>query len=98
MPLTSVRPVGPITPKAHVGNIEHATIQLTVNGDVRQKSSIAKLIWNISETIEHLSAAWQLELGDLIFTGTPEGVNAVKSGDVMEGSVAGLASLKVQVR
>jgi fumarylpyruvate hydrolase len=91
-------PVGPITPKAHVGNIEHATIQLTVNGDVRQKSSIAKLIWNISETIEHLSAAWQLEPGDLIFTGTPEGVNAVKSGDVMEGSVAGLAALKVHVR
>lgn len=94
----SSAPMGPITPKAHAGQIEHASIQLTVNGDVRQKSSIEKLIWNISETIEHLSAAWQLEPGDLIFTGTPEGVNAVKSGDVMEGSVAGLASLKVHVR
>jgi len=45
-----------------------------------------------------LSAAWELEPGDLIFTGTPEGVNAVKSGDVMEGSVSGLATLKVHVR
>jgi fumarylpyruvate hydrolase len=90
-------PIGPITPKEHVKGVEHAEIKLDVNGDVRQISNVEKLIWNISETIEHLSAAWQLQPGDLIFTGTPEGVNAVKAGDLMEGSVAGLGSLKVRV-
>ncbi len=90
-------PIGPITPKEHIKGIEHAEIKLDVNGAVRQISNVEKLIWNISETIEHLSAAWQLQPGDLIFTGTPEGVNAVKAGDLMEGSVAGLGSLKVRV-
>lgn len=91
-------PMGTITPKAQATGIEHAAIKLEVNGAVRQQSNIEKLIWNISETIEHLSAAWHLEPGDLIFTGTPEGVNAVKAGDVMEGSVAGLGALKVHLR
>ena len=90
-------PIGPITPKAQAGNVEHAEIKLDVNSATRQKSNVEKLIWNIGETIEHLSAAWQLEPGDLIFTGTPEGVNAVKVGDLMEGAVAGLGSLKVRV-
>jgi len=91
-------PIGPITPKTQVTDIERSVINLDVNGAVRQHSSIEKLIWNISETIEHLSAAWHLEPGDLIFTGTPEGVNAVKAGDVMEGSIAGLGTLKVRVK
>ena len=91
-------PMGPITPKAQATDIAHAAIKLDVNGAARQHSNIEKLIWNISETIEHLSAAWHLEPGDLIFTGTPEGVNAVKAGDLMEGSVAGLGTLKVHVR
>ena len=91
-------PMGPITPKAQATDIAHAAIKLDVNGAARQHSNIEKLIWNISETIEHLSAAWHLEPGDLIFTGTPEGVNAVKAGDLMEGSVAGLGALRVHVR
>ncbi|MDP3226240.1 MAG: fumarylacetoacetate hydrolase family protein, partial [Rubrivivax sp.] len=56
-----------------------------------------KLIWNLAETIEHLSAAWELQAGDLIYTGTPEGVGAVVSGDLMVGSVAGLPDLRIQV-
>jgi fumarylpyruvate hydrolase len=55
------------------------------------------LIWNIGETIEHLSAAWELQPGDLIFTGTPEGVAAVVAGDVMHGAITGLGSLRVKV-
>ncbi len=90
-------PMGPIVPKAQVPGVGTAEIKLEVNGAHRQKSTIDKLIWNISETIEHLSAAWELQPGDLIFTGTPEGVNAVKAGDVMEGSVTGVGSLKVLV-
>ena len=69
----------------------------TVNGTVRQSSNVSKLIWNIAETIEHLSALWELKPGDLIFSGTPEGVAAVVSGDLMEGKVAGVGSLKVKV-
>jgi fumarylpyruvate hydrolase len=55
-------------------------------------------MWKIPEIIEHLSAAWELQPGDLIFTGTPEGVGAVKSGDLMVGAVAGLGELKIQVQ
>jgi fumarylpyruvate hydrolase len=58
---------------------------------------VHKLIWNIAETIEHLSAAWELQAGDLIYTGTPEGVAAVVAGDLMVGGVAGLGELHVQV-
>ena len=58
---------------------------------------MSQLIWNIGEIIEHLSAAWELRPGDLIYTGTPAGVAAVVSGDTMVGSVAGLPTLTVQV-
>jgi fumarylpyruvate hydrolase len=58
---------------------------------------VSKLIWNIAETIEHLSAAWELQPGDLIYTGTPEGVAAVVAGDVLVGSVAGLPELRVRM-
>jgi fumarylpyruvate hydrolase len=90
-------PIGPITPAAQAGDITHAEIALQVNGQDRQRSNVSKLIWNMAETIEHLSAAWELKPGDLIYTGTPEGVAAVVSGDVMVGSVAGLVDLRVQV-
>jgi fumarylpyruvate hydrolase len=91
-------PIGPIVPAAKAGNASAATIELKVNGVVKQTSTTAKLIWNIAETIEHLSSYWRLEPGDLIYTGTPEGVGAVKPGDLMEGSVAGVGTLKIRVR
>ncbi|AEG92882.1 fumarylacetoacetate hydrolase family protein [Ramlibacter tataouinensis] len=91
-------PMGPITPAAQAGNIQQAEIFLQVNGQDRQRSSISKLIWNIAETIEHLSAAWELQPGDLIFTGTPEGVAAVVAGDTLAGGVAGLEPLTVKVQ
>ncbi len=90
-------PIGPITPAAQAPNITHAAIWLQVNGADRQRSEVSKLIWNIAETIEHLSAAWELQPGDLIYTGTPEGVAAVVSGDVLEGHVQGLESIRLQV-
>jgi fumarylpyruvate hydrolase len=91
-------PIGPITPLAQAGDIANAEISLQVNGADRQRSHISKLIWNIAETIEHLSMAWELQAGDLIYTGTPEGVAAVVVGDTLVGHVAGLGSLTVQVR
>jgi len=91
-------PIGPITKAAEAGSVEHAEIRLDVNGQSRQKSTTEQLMWKIPEIIEHLSAAWELQPGDLIFTGTPEGVGAVKSGDLMVGAVAGLGELKIQVQ
>ena len=90
-------PIGPITPAAQAGNVGKAGIWLQVNGVDRQRSNVAQLIWNIAETIEHLSTAWELQPGDLIYTGTPEGVGAVVAGDLMLGSVEGLGTLSVKV-
>jgi len=90
-------PIGPITPKAKAGDVNNAPLDLLVNGQVRQTSSVAKLIWNIAETIEHLSTAWELQAGDLIYTGTPEGVAAVVAGDTLVGQVAGLGTLTVKI-
>jgi fumarylpyruvate hydrolase len=90
-------PIGPITPVAQAGDVAQAEIALEVNGSVRQHSNTSKLIWSIPEIIEHLSAAWELRAGDLIYTGTPEGVAAVAPGDHLHASVAGLAPLRVQV-
>ncbi len=90
-------PIGPIVRAEKVSGIETAAISVTVNGQPRQASHVSKLIWNIAETIEHLSAAWELQPGDLIYSGTPEGVASVKSGDTMVGQVAGLPTLTVQV-
>ena len=90
-------PIGPITPADKAGDVLNAELYLQVNGKDRQRSTVSKLIWNVAETIEHLSAAWELQPGDLIYTGTPEGVAAVVSGDTMVGEVKGLGTLTVKV-
>jgi fumarylpyruvate hydrolase len=90
-------PIGPITPIEQAGDVENAEIWLQVNGKDRQRSNVNKLIWNIGETIEHLSAAWDLAPGDLIYSGTPEGVAAVVKGDTLVGSVGGLTELRLRV-
>lgn len=90
-------PIGPIHPAASVDGIGQARIWIEVNGEPRQDSSIAKLIWNVPETIAYLSRYFELHPGDLIFTGTPAGVGAVVAGDVMHGGVDGLGELRVKV-
>ena len=90
-------PIGPITPAAQAGDVAKAGIWLQVNGKDRQRSNVDKLIWNIGETIEHLSKAWTLQPGDLIYSGTPEGVAAVVAGDTLAGGVDGLVPLTVKV-
>jgi len=90
-------PIGPITPKEAAGDITHATIQLQVNQMVRQNSTVEQLIWNIAETIAQLSAAWELQPGDLIYTGTPAGVAAVVPGDTLKGSISGLTDIELKV-
>ena len=91
-------PIGPITPADQAGDISQAELFVQVNGQDRQRSQVSKLIWNIAETIEHLSAAWELQAGDLIYTGTPEGVAAVVPGDTLSAGVAGLTPIKLTVR
>jgi fumarylpyruvate hydrolase len=90
-------PISPIRPVGKSGLVTSGRIWLKVNGQTRQDSDLGKLIWNVNETIEHLSKYFELQPGDLIYTGTPEGVAAVVPGDVMEGSIDGVGSLKVRV-
>jgi fumarylpyruvate hydrolase len=89
-------PIGPITPADGV-DLTGASIALTVNDVVRQSSTVDKLIWSVAEVIEHLSGLFTLQAGDLIFTGTPEGVAAVQRGDRMHAAVRGLTPIDLQV-
>jgi fumarylpyruvate hydrolase len=91
-------PIGPIHRAASAQPMAAGGIALDVNGVARQSSDVSRLIWSVAESIEHLSRYWTLQPGDLIFTGTPEGVAAVKPGDLMEGRVDGVGTLKVRVR
>jgi fumarylpyruvate hydrolase len=77
--------------------IERGEIALSVNGAVKQKSDVDKLIWNIREIIEDLSRFYHLQAGDLIYTGTPEGVGAVLPGDRIEGHVQGVGTVSLTV-
>ncbi len=77
--------------------IERGAIELQVNGQTKQRSDVDKLIWNIREIIEDLSRFYHLQAGDLIYTGTPEGVGAVVSGDRLEGRVEGVGSVSLTI-
>jgi fumarylpyruvate hydrolase len=90
-------PISPVKPICATGEITAAQIFLNVNGQRRQASDVSKLIWSVDETIEHLSKFYELRPGDLVFTGTPEGVAAVVRGDELEGGVAGVGTLKVRI-
>ena len=87
-------PVGDLVPAA---GRTPGRIELRVNGEVRQSSHLGKLIWTIPETIAYLSHLVRLEPGDLIFTGTPEGVAAVQQGDVLEGTVEDVGSVRTRL-
>jgi fumarylpyruvate hydrolase len=89
-------PVGAMVPAAGI-DCSRGAIELKVNGVVRQSSDLSKLIWSIPETIAYLSKLVRLEAGDLIFTGTPEGVAAVQRGDVLDGRVDGVPPLHVKL-
>ena len=80
--------IGPITPDKAVRGA--GQISLTVNGDTKQKTDIANMIWSIPEIIATLSGFFELQAGDLIYTGTPEGVGAIRVGDVTRIEIEGL--------
>lgn len=90
-------PTGAITRVADAGEWRAAEIALQVNGQRRQHGRIADLIWTVPEILAQLSAAWTLQPGDLVFTGTPAGVGPVNRGDLLEGTVTGLDGLSVRI-
>ncbi len=90
-------PISAIVPAAKIGHPGKGLIELKVNGKVTQTSDLSMLIWSVSETISYLSGLVELAPGDLIYSGTPEGVAAVKVGDVMEGVVEGVGTIRCRV-
>ncbi|MEX0310533.1 MAG: fumarylacetoacetate hydrolase family protein [Tateyamaria sp.] len=90
-------PMSPLTPLSELTSLETGRIWLAVNGTVRQDADIADLIWPVRDHVAYLSQAVTLVAGDLIMTGTPAGVGAVQTGDVMTGGVDGIGEIEVTV-
>ena len=77
--------------------LDKGELVMSVNGEVRQKSDIDQLIWNVRELIADLSKFYHLQPGDLIFTGTPEGVGALQPGDHITGGVKGVGTIDLSI-
>ena len=90
-------PIAPISTVAKTGVVTRGEVALRVNGEVRQHGDLSDMIWDVPHMIEFLSRLYRLEPGDLIFTGTPAGVGPVVVGDRLEGSIAGLAPLAIEI-
>ena len=90
-------PIGTMIRAADLPDPTKGLIELKVNGTVRQTSDLSMLIWSVAETIAYLSKLVTLAPGDLLFSGTPEGVAAVQRGDVLEGVVAGVGTVRTKI-
>jgi fumarylpyruvate hydrolase len=86
-PVAAIRPVSQ-------GHIAQGRIWLTVNGLLRQDADVRQMLWDVPHIIAALSQLYELKAGDLIFTGTPAGVGALKPGDALEGGIEGLEVLR----
>ncbi len=86
-----------IVPASDIGHPSAGRIELRVNGAVKQRADLSQLIHKVPEVIAHLSTFYHLQPGDLIFTGTPEGVGPVVAGDVLHGDVEGVATLTLTI-
>ena len=89
--------ISPIMPAAEIGHPDGGRIELSVNGEQRQDSDLVNLIWSVPEIIAHLSRYYRLEPGDLIYTGTPDGVGPVGPGDHITGSVAAVGEISLTI-
>lgn len=90
-------PLGLIHPAADVGHPDSGRIALTVNGETKQDANINELIWDVPDVIAFLTKLYRLEPGDLIYTGTPQGVGAVEQGDEITVSIDGLTPLTITI-
>lgn len=90
-------PVGPLHPVTQTGVLSSGLITLSVNAAPRQHGDLSDMIWSAPEALAYLSTFFELKAGDLVFTGTPAGVGAVKSGDLISASIAGLGTLQVRI-
>ena len=89
--------VSDVVPAAEIGHPRDGTLELRVNGETKQRSNLSLLIHGVPEIVAHLSTFYHLQPGDVIFTGTPEGVGPVKPGDEIEGSIAGVGTIALRV-
>ena len=90
-------PIGEIAPAARIGHPARGAIVLEVDGTVRQDGDLAMMIWSVAETIAHLSRMVRLEPGDLVFTGTPEGVGRVDRGARLAGRIEGVGTVETRL-
>lgn len=89
-------PITALKPAAKIGHPSKGAIWVKVNGKVKQTGDLADLIWSVPETLAYLSGLVELAPGDLIYTGTPEGVGPVVAGDLLEGHVDGVGDLTIR--
>lgn len=89
--------LSPITPMPADGPVVSGRIELSVNGEIRQSSDLSRMIWNVREIIVDLSRYYRLQPGDLVFTGTPEGVGPVGPGDRLEGAIEGVGEISAVI-
>lgn len=90
--------IGEFLPKSQFSSLENLTFELTNNNLSVQKGNSSFMLWKIDELISYVSQFFTLKIGDIIFTGTPEGVAAVKPDDVLEGFLEGLKLFRIQVK
>lgn len=90
--------IGDFLPKTQFSSLENITFELTNNSKTVQKGSSNMMLWKIDELISYVSQYFTLKIGDIIFTGTPEGVAAVKPDDVLEGFLEGKKLFRIQVK
>ena len=89
--------LGEIVPASEIGHPSEGRIELRLNGETKQQSDLSQLIHNVPAIVAHLSTFYHLEAGDVIYTGTPEGVGPVKPGDTIEGSIAGVGTIALTI-
>jgi 2-keto-4-pentenoate hydratase/2-oxohepta-3-ene-1,7-dioic acid hydratase in catechol pathway len=90
--------IGDFLPKEQFSSLENITFELTNNGKTVQRSDSSYMLWKIDELISYISQFFTLKIGDIIFTGTPEGVASVKADDVLEGFLEGQKLFRIQVK
>jgi len=90
--------IGEFYPKNEFSSLESINFELVNNGKVVQKGNTKHMMWKIDELIAHVSQFFTLKKGDIIFTGTPEGVSAVKPNDILEGFIENKKSFRIQVK